>query len=174
MWENRFCSFLTSLVNATIVMWYLSSKIEITKQVFHGPFTTFRKRQTGFFPSIGNHLPWNLFLLADTTSARWGKATAPKSTERMRLLPVLAKACLLLGCSVLASLPTLVGAGRMARMGLAAASKEGLGLGLLFTSCPLCVAAVASVLKNKSYKWKNIPSISPQVQLSSFPWIVLC
>lgn len=49
----------------------------------------------------------------------------------------------------------------MARMGLAAASKEGLGLGLLFTSCPLCVAAGASLLKDKSYNWKKIPSISP-------------
>lgn len=51
---------------------------------------------------------------------------------------------------MLVSLPTLAGAGRMARMGLAAASKEGLGLGLLFTSCPLCVAAGASILKDKS------------------------
>lgn len=52
---------------------------------------------------------------------------------------------------MLASLPTLAGAGRMARMGLAAASKEGLGLGLLFTSCPLCIVAAASILKDKSY-----------------------
>lgn len=78
-----------------------------------------------------------------------GKTIAPKAHQRMLLLPVFAKACLLVGCSALASLPTLAGAGRMARMGLAAASNEGLGLGLLFPSCPLCVAAEASILKGQ-------------------------
>lgn len=61
---------------------------------------------------------------------------------------------------MLASRPALAGAGRMARMGLAAASKEGLGLGLLFTSCPLCVAAGVSILKEKSYNWKKKSPLS--------------
>lgn len=97
------------------------------------------------------------------------KGNHSQSMPENTALPVLAKACLLLGCSVLASLPTLAGAGRMARMGLAAASKEGLGLGLLFTSCPLCVAAGASVLKDKSYNWKKIPWFPPQPQFSALP-----
>lgn len=66
---------------------------------------------------------------------------------------------------MLASLPTLAGAGRMARMGRAAASKEGLGLGLLFTSCPLCVAAGASILKDKSYNWKKNSMVSPSASI---------
>lgn len=65
------------------------------------------------------------------------------------LLPLLGKPCRLLSCSVRASLPKLAGAGRIALMGLAAASKEGLGFGLLFSSCPLGAAARASILKDK-------------------------
>lgn len=134
--------------------------------MFHGPLTALR--QTGFFLALVTSLETYL-INGRYHFSMVRKDNISQSTQRMLFLPVLAKACLLLGCSVLASLPMLAGAGRMARMGLAAASKEGLGLGLLFTSCPLCVAAVASVLKNKSYKWKNIPSISLQLQFSSYP-----
>lgn len=172
MWENRFCFFLTSLLNATIVTWDLSSELDITQAGVSWPIYSTQAETNWFFPSTGNHPPWNLSYYWQTPLQQGEeRQQLPKHTE-MLLLPVLAKACLLLSCSVLASLPMMTGAGRMARMGLAAASKEGLGLGLLFASCPLWVAAVASVLKNKSYRWKNIPSIS--LQFPSFPWIALC
>lgn len=113
------------------------------------------------FSSIGPYLPSDTSYLTETNSTWWGKTVTPKAHQRMLLLPVFAKTCLLLGCSVLASLPTLAGAGRIARMGLAAASKEGLGLGLLFTSCPLCVAAEASILKEKELQLERKPHGSP-------------
>jgi len=53
-------------------------------------------------------------------------------------------------------------------MGLATASKEGLGLGLLFTSCPLCLAAGALILKELRLEKKNT-WFSPLHQFSSLP-----
>jgi len=133
------------------------------------------ERKGGYFlPRIAHCLPSDIsYYLTKTTSIWWGKTITPKAYQRPSILPVFANACLLLACSVLASLPTLAGAGRIARMGLAAASKEGFGLGLLFTSCPLCAAVGASILKDKSYNRKKIPRLPSQPQFSSLSWTVL-
>lgn len=73
-------------------------------------------------------------------------------TGLCQLLPLRGKACLALGSPMLLPRPTLAGAGRIALMGLAAASNEGLPRALPLSSGPLNPGVSRSTLENKKTK----------------------
>lgn len=88
------------------------------------------------------------------------KHSFPHHTQTVTLvLPLFVNGCLQAGCSVLVSLATLTGAGKIALVGLAAASNEGLGFALLFCSCPLGAVPRASALKREETQLR-IPQFS--------------
>lgn len=71
-------------------------------------------------------------------------------------IPFRGKACLALGSPTLLPLPTLDGAGRIALMGLAAASNEGLPRILPLSSGALGPGVSRSTLKNTKRKIRNM------------------
>lgn len=76
-------------------------------------------------------------------------------------LPLRGKACLALGSPMLLPRPTLAGAGRIALMGLAAASNDGLPRALPLISGALGIGVSRSTLKKKKKK-ETFPEIPDQ------------
>lgn len=98
------------------------------------------RRQTGNFCAFGLptfHLPAPLHAVPPGS-------LPPRSAS---YLPLREKACLPLGSPTLLPRPTLAGAGRIALMGLAAASNEGLPRALLLSSGVLGLVVNRSTLK---------------------------